>query len=631
MSLRPRLILALVSIPAFAQIFDVTAPVLQSLVINPESIDIRPGARNVTFTVQISDDLSGVTGAAIYLFGPNNQWRRVYPSRTSGTPLSGTYTAIVNFPQYFASGDWEVGTIYIADEANNLAVINIDTLAKRGFPTLINVDSTPDLTPPKIERLEIAPMVIDTSAADVMVTVRMRLTDTESGLGIEGGPFPGCECAFELLKLVSPSGRQKRWVGNINMRLESGNRNDGVWVATFVMPRYSESGDWKAELTLIDTVHNRYFADSAALTAVGMTSTIQVTSSSVDLEPPTLTSFRITPARVENTATGRQTVALEFGVRDNLGGINFEYRPICPPCLPVGVALISPSGNQRIETLGGTFTRLSGNAQIGTWGATVTFPQFSEAGTWSVDVYLRDRNENDVRILQPALQQAKFPSTLDVFRPSYIADGVIPVTGGVVEDKVFGSRARLTIPEGALVSETSISLDVLQAPPNVLYPQGFSNARTRFVNIELVPHPKESIGDPGYTITIPLVDPLPPGTPMTLMRLDVMSGALIPAVSVNARNDVTGTVDQGGQSATFTGIASFSTVVALVPSIQKPGDLNNDGLVSCADASIVRAAFGKRTRQQGFDSRADVNRDGIVDVSDLAYVLRQLPAGSTCQ
>lgn len=61
-----------------------------------------------------------------------------------------------------------------------------------------------------------------------------------------------------------------------------------------------------------------------------------------------------------------------------------------------------------------------------------------------------------------------------------------------------------------------------------------------------------------------------------------------------------------------------------------PGDVNNDGKVDCGDIAIIRAAFGKRTGQQGFDARADVNNDGVVDIRDLAFVSQKLPAGTTC-
>jgi uncharacterized repeat protein (TIGR02543 family) len=61
-----------------------------------------------------------------------------------------------------------------------------------------------------------------------------------------------------------------------------------------------------------------------------------------------------------------------------------------------------------------------------------------------------------------------------------------------------------------------------------------------------------------------------------------------------------------------------------------PGDLNGDGAVTCADLAIVKASFGKRTGQTGFDSRADINNDGVVDIRDLSFVSRLLLAGTKC-
>jgi hypothetical protein len=73
-----------------------------------------------------------------------------------------------------------------------------------------------------------------------------------------------------------------------------------------------------------------------------------------------------------------------------------------------------------------------------------------------------------------------------------------------------------------------------------------------------------------------------------------------------------------------------STTVAInVKSV--PGDLNADGLVDCADLNIVKASFGKRAGQAGFDPRADVNGDGVVNVLDLSAVAKFIPAGTVCK
>src|SRR5262249_43506373 len=46
-------------------------------------------------------------------------------------------------------------------------------------------------------------------------------------------------------------------------------------------------------------------------------------------------------------------------------------------------------------------------------------------------------------------------------------------------------------------------------------------------------------------------------------------------------------------------------------------DVNGDGKIDCADLAIIKSpAFGKKTGEIGFDGRADVNRDGVVDIQD---------------
>jgi trimeric autotransporter adhesin len=55
-----------------------------------------------------------------------------------------------------------------------------------------------------------------------------------------------------------------------------------------------------------------------------------------------------------------------------------------------------------------------------------------------------------------------------------------------------------------------------------------------------------------------------------------------------------------------------------------------DGLVNCADLAIIKASFGKKIGQAGFDIRADVNGDGVVNVIDLSSEARLMPAGTVC-
>jgi hypothetical protein len=85
-----------------------------------------------------------------------------------------------------------------------------------------------------------------------------------------------------------------------------------------------------------------------------------------------------------------------------------------------------------------------------------------------------------------------------------------------------------------------------------------------------------------------------------------------------------------GSTATF--VVQYSPVGNSVPTIVSVlGDLNGDAKVDCSDIGIVRSAFGKATGQLGFDPRADVNFDGVINIRDLAFVSQHLPAGTVCR
>jgi hypothetical protein len=77
----------------------------------------------------------------------------------------------------------------------------------------------------------------------------------------------------------------------------------------------------------------------------------------------------------------------------------------------------------------------------------------------------------------------------------------------------------------------------------------------------------------------------------------------------------------------------FRSHVASLPLVVSgtPGDVNHDGSVDCSDVSAVRASFGRRVGQTGFNASADFNGDGFVNVLDLQFVVQHLPAGTTCQ
>jgi hypothetical protein len=147
-------------------------------------------------------------------------------------------------------------------------------------------------------------------------------------------------------------------------------------------------------------------------------------------------------------------------------------------------------------------------------------------------------------------------------------------------------------------------------------------------------------------VVLPLPNPRPAGSPLSLYRIDPGTGDLVPAIGVGGL-PVVGTVDASGLSATFTGIASLSTVVGLIPDVVfvtidvKPGSSPNsfgckaiNGRVPVAilgsadfDATTVdvdTVRFGKTGTEAGESHTTrtgaamrhveDVNKDGLADM-----------------
>jgi len=191
------------------------------------------------------------------------------------------------------------------------------------------------------------------------------------------------------------------------------------------------------------------------------------------------------------------------------------------------------------------------------------FPQFSEAGTWKASVLLKDAVGNRTSYSYDQLVGTGLSSRVVVIQPSLASDGSVGASGGSVADSVFGTRAVLTVPPGVFSQSTTVAIDVLQSPVDAPLPSGFSSAETYFVNIELGPPPAFPLPAPGISVVLPLRNYTIPGTVINLYRLEPLTGAPVPALDI-AGSPVTGVVDGGGMTATFHGVARFSTLVGLL-------------------------------------------------------------------
>jgi hypothetical protein len=602
---------------ALGQISDTTPPVLTKLSF-PASVDVTKGPQNFAVTIHATDDLSGVNYAYVALASPSgkqNQYAYVYV-RSSGTPLAAVLIATLTIPQYGESGKWTVQALDLWDNAGNEAIYSTNTLAAKGFTTTFSVVSNPDTTPPTLTGVSISPGSLNVSSSSETVTVQLDITDNESGVSFACGTY-----CYNSVILRSPSGIQYQEGLDYYVTQVSGTALNGVWKSEITIPRYAEAGVWSIDyLYLYDKAGNTEYIYGSDLKNKGFASTFTVSSRPDDVTPPVVNGITL-PGLVD-TSGSPQTVQGTLNVSDNLAGFNYA-----------NIYFYSPSNGQDHYADAAILT--SGTPLNGNYSFQFRMPQYSEAGTWTIQYLdLVDLAGNVAYLNASDLINLGLNVSFDVIKGTTSIDGTISsTTGGTVNDQTFGNRASISVPPGILTQNTDVSIDVLQssASPVIPTPQGYSGEGTLFMNLTLTPTPTEPFPAPGISVTIPVQEgSAKPGSHMDLYRIDTVTGHLIPELSVSG-GIISGVVAADGLSATFTGLASLSTVIGLIPNGYPIGDANKDGVVNCADVAIVKAAFGTSKGGKGFNAEADLNNDGVVDINDLALVLHHLASGLVCQ
>jgi hypothetical protein len=617
--------LLVISVPqAFAQSSDTTAPLLTSFSFTP-SVDVSTSPQIVTVNATITDDLAGFFFGLAQFTSPNNQLVSGSFFRTSGNALNGVYQANVMVPRFVQAGIWKA-QVFLQDNAGNRRTLAASTLQTLGFPTdLTVINSNQDTLPPTLISASFSPGAIDVSSNDVNVTVTLQITDNLSGTDFSRF----IDFSVVLMPPTPSTVTARQYISSGSFSLVAGTPNNGTWQAVKKMPRYSPSGPWRLQsVSLRDAATNQIFLNSAQLVAAGINPTLTVNSLPSDVSNPALTGLSFSPS-LFNTSLGSQTVTITLSASDDLSGVDFS--PTTPNLAFAQFVLTSPSGGQNVIV--NPFiapTLVGGNSLAGTWQMTALWPQFSEEGTWRVSTFVvKDAVANQVMYTQSMLVAMGLPNTIVVTKPSQVVDGQVGSGGGTVIDNSFGNRASVTFPPGIAPNATNVAIDVFANPLAVPTPRGFTMPGTYFVNIAFTPALSSPLPAPGITVVLPLLTPMTPGAQLSLYHIDPISGNLAPAINA-FHQAVVGTVNADSVSATFLNVVTLSTVVAYLSNGSVVGDVDGNGTVSCADVSLVRASFGKRVGQAGFNSAADLNNDTIVDIKDLILITRQLPAGTSC-
>lgn len=255
---------------------DTQPPSVTSITFLPSSINVSSGPQNLTMSLNLTDNQSGVDfnrflEFRITLRSPSGRQEQYVSAQdlqlTSGTPLNGTWQATRLLPRYMEAGTWQISSMWLSDLAGNQVFLPTSTLQSMGITTNFAVISSPaDISPPQVTGFTFSPPVIDTATSFRFVTVRMTVTDNLSGVDFSSDR-PSVSFLHGV-QFMSPSGAQFRYSGGFT--LTAGTPANGTWETTAFFPRFSEAGTWTARIFRIkDAVNNFVDLDSTQMATFG--------------------------------------------------------------------------------------------------------------------------------------------------------------------------------------------------------------------------------------------------------------------------------------------------------------------------------------------------------------------------
>jgi hypothetical protein len=122
---------------------DTTPPELIEFDFTPKAIDISSGPQNVTFTMRITDDITGFSTGTIFFQSPSGQHHVTagIGNRISGDAFDGVYQSVMVVPQFIENGVYHLIKIELYDGLSNYGHPDEQELIAMGFPTELAVVS----------------------------------------------------------------------------------------------------------------------------------------------------------------------------------------------------------------------------------------------------------------------------------------------------------------------------------------------------------------------------------------------------------------------------------------------------------------------------------------------------------
>jgi hypothetical protein len=381
---------------------DIAAPQLASISIAPGTVDVTSQDQNITATLRVTDDLSGLRNGFAILYNPSGVDSGIYrffpASSGVGTPQDGTYTVSLTIPRGSAAGQWELRP-QLRDMVGNF-VFNIAG-APGATVTVVNNGNLP--TGDLADACD-ATQYNWTTAGDE--DWFFQTTTTHDGIdAARSGPV-GPNGSSEMELSVTGPGTLTFW-----WKVSSQGSSDELAVyASGSEDSHAISGNvgWtKVTLTIDDgpqTVTWTYSKDSSGSAGedAGWVDQVHFAADS-DSELPTLQYIDISPDPA-SVASGEVEVTVTIEVSDDANGVAGGY-----------VDLYDPAGSSYDSLFFDSADRMSGDDRFGTYQLHFTIYQSDIApagsyspGTWRAEVTVEENDTGDSLTYGPGSEP--FPS-----------------------------------------------------------------------------------------------------------------------------------------------------------------------------------------------------------------------------
>ena len=224
---------------------DFTNPVLHN--INIDKNEVWRG-KQIIFTAQASDDISGINNITVFMDSPNdNVTKFVYLKRDS----DGNFTGIFKPDRYDAEGIWKVSMIDLEDNAgNSYHVLNSEKFSHPGDEKNVITDLShldfkiidigDDTTFPTLESIKLDKNIVSEYEK---INIAVKANDDISGIKKIN------------IMYTSPNGDESK-----KIRLRADEDTEGIYTGAIETDRYDEKGRWQIsyiELTDNDLNYGR--------------------------------------------------------------------------------------------------------------------------------------------------------------------------------------------------------------------------------------------------------------------------------------------------------------------------------------------------------------------------------------